>query len=295
VIPTQLFGSTGHESTRLIFGAAALWRASQTEAARCLEQLLEAGVNHIDVAASYGDAELRVGEWMLEHRRHFFLATKTGERGYAGARRSIHRSLERLRVEGVDLIQLHNLVDEEGWEEALSESGALRACVEAREQGLVRFIGVTGHGTGVARRHLQSLERFSFDSVLLPYNLPMMQSREYAHSFEALLARCREGGAAVQTIKSLARRRWAEGVEPTRSTWYEPFEAQADIDRSLHWALSRSGIFVNSAGDLGLLPRILDAAQRFDPDAEVADATLAARLEVAEARPLWVSGYRAGG
>jgi len=294
VIPTQLFGSTGHESSRLIFGAAALWRASQTEAARCLEQLLEAGVNHIDVAASYGDAELRVGEWMPEHRRRFFLATKTGERGYAGARLSIRRSLERLRVEGVDLIQLHNLVDEEGWEEALSESGALRACLEAREEGLVRFIGVTGHGTGAARRHLQSLERFPFDSVLLPYNLPMMQSREYAVGFEALLSHCREEGVAVQTIKSLARRRWAEGVEPTRTTWYEPFEAQADIDSSLHWAMSVPDIFVNSAGDLGLLPRILDAAQRFDPDAEVADAALAARLEQSEARPLWVSGYRAG-
>jgi aryl-alcohol dehydrogenase-like predicted oxidoreductase len=293
MIPTQPFGSTGHESTRLIFGAAALWQASEAEAARCLEQLLEAGVNHIDVAATYGDAELRVGDWMPEHRQRFFLATKTGERGYQGARDSIHRSLERMRVERVDLIQLHNLVDEAEWEEDLGEDGALRACVEAREEGLVRFIGVTGHGTRVAQRHLQSLERFAFDSVLLPYNLPMMQSQEYAHSFEVLLARCWEDGVAVQTIKSLARRRWVEGVAPAHSTWYEPFEAQADIDGALHWALSRPGVFVNSAGDLGLLPWILDAARRFDPDARVADAALATRLEEAEARPLWMSGYRA--
>lgn len=294
MIPSHPFGRTGHVSTRLIFGAAALWRASEAEAVRCLEQLLEAGVNHIDVAADYGNAELRVGSWMPEHRRRFFLASKTSERGYEGARDSIRRSLERMRVEWVDLIQLHHLVDEQDWQKALGEDGALRACVEAREEGLVRFIGVTGHGTRVARRHLESLERFPFESVLLPYNLPMMQNEEYARSFEALLACCRDRGVAVQTIKSLARRRWAEGAKPSRNTWYEPFEAQVDIDRAIHWALSRPAVFVNSASDLGLLPRILDAAKRFDPDAVIEDTTLTALPGGAQARPLWVSGYRVG-
>ena len=157
MIPRRPFGRTGHESSRLIFGAAALWRASQSDADRALERLLEAGVNHIDVAASYGDAELRVGAWMPAHRGDFFLATKTRERDYAGAREELRRSLERLRVECVDLLQLHNLVKPDEWERALRDDGALGAAVEARDEGLVRFIGVTGHGTRVAAMHQKSL------------------------------------------------------------------------------------------------------------------------------------------
>ncbi len=163
MIPKQPFGATGHDSTRIIFGAAAVFAVDQDAADRILEELLEAGINHIDVAASYGHAELRVGPWMREHRGDFFLATKTGERSYEGARDQIRASLERLQVDQIDLIQLHNLTDEEGWEQAFRDDGALRACVEAREEGLVRFIGVTGHGTRVASMHLRSLERFPFD------------------------------------------------------------------------------------------------------------------------------------
>ena len=185
MIATAPFGSTGHESTRTIFGAAALGSISQAEADPTLDLLVEHGVNHIDVAASYGDAELRLAPWLAgSGRDRFFLATKTGRRDRAGAREEIHRSLERMGVDSVDLIQLHNLVDAGEWEEALREGGALEALIEARDEGLVRFIGVTGHGLAVARMHRRSLERFPFDSVLLPYSAIQMRDPTYAAEFE---------------------------------------------------------------------------------------------------------------
>jgi aryl-alcohol dehydrogenase-like predicted oxidoreductase len=290
MIPTLAFGRTGHRSTRLLFGAAALARASQEEADRALEQLLAAGVNHLDAAASYGDAELRIGPWMARHRRDFFLATKTGQRGYAAAREEIRRSLERLRVDHVDLIQLHNLVQEAEWEEALGPDGALRACVEARDEGLVRAIGVTGHGTRVAAMHLRSLARFAFDSVLLPMNPSLLRDRAYADDFERLVATCAERRVAVQTIKSVARRRWPEGATPTHGTWYEPLANPVEIERAVHWALARPGVFVNSAGDLRLLGPMLRAAERFAGRV----AAAAAEPDPAWARetePLFVRGF----
>lgn len=281
MIPKNTFGSTGHESSRLIFGAAALFSVDQVEANRVLEDLLEAGVNHIDVAASYGDAELRVGSWMREHRGHFFLATKTGERNYSAAREQIHASLERLRVDQLDLIQLHNLTDEPGWQQAFSDDGALRACIEARDEGLVRFIGVTGHGTRVPAMHLRSLERFDFDSVLLPYNFAMFEQQAYAESFEQLLAVCAERKVAVQTIKAVARRRWQKDEKPTTTTWYHAFEAPEDIERAIHWALARPGIFVNTASDPQLMRKSLEAAQRFvDAPSREEMAEAARRLDV---------------
>ena len=292
MIPRLPFGRTGHLSSRLVFGAAALWRASEAAAESALERLLGAGVNHIDVAASYGDAELHVGRWMPRHRRDFFLASKTGDRDYAGARDSIRRSLDRLRVDRLDLIQLHNLVKEEEWRQALGEGGALQACIEARDEGLVRFIGVTGHGSQAAARHRQSLERFDFDSVLLPYCLPMLRDADYARDFEALLGLCESRRVAVQTIKSIARRRWPEGAVASHDTWYEPFTVADEIASCTHWALSRPGIFVNSASDLRLLPEILAAAGCFDPRTAPTDAALSALLERSDARPLWLHGYR---
>src|SRR5262245_23665583 len=205
MIPTRPFGNTGHQSTRTIFGAAALGRVSQETADEVLALILRHGLNHIDTAASYGDSELRIGPWMAEHRDRSFLATKTGERGYEGARDSIRRSLERLQVEQIDLIQLHNLVDPDEWETAHGPEGALKAAVEARDAGLVRFIGVTGHGTTVAAMHRRSLERFPFDSVLFPLNFPMLQNPQYAADVDALLAIARERGIAVQTIKGITR------------------------------------------------------------------------------------------
>ena len=289
MIPTQPFGRTGHQSTRILFGAAALAQSTEEKTARALELLLEHGINHIDVAASYGDAELWVGGWMREHRDRFFLATKTGQRGYRDAREEIRRSLERLRVDRVDLIQLHHLVEPEDWERVFSEDGALRACREARDEGLVRFIGVTGHGTRVAARHRASLERFDFDSVLLPYNFLQMSDPQYASDFEALYEICSERKVAVQTIKSIARRRWAEGAVPRTTTWYEPLEEQSDIDRAVHWALSKPMIFVNSASDVALLERVLRAAESFgDAPEEGSMQQIVARREMA---PLFLRGH----
>jgi aryl-alcohol dehydrogenase-like predicted oxidoreductase len=285
MIPSAPFGRTGHQSTRTIFGAAAFSRVTQEEADRTMELLLQYGVNHIDTAASYGESELRLGPWMERIRNDVFLATKTGKRTYAGAHDQIRRSLERLRVPNVDLIQLHNLVDPEQWETALGPNGALKAAVEARDEGLVRFIGVTGHGTTVARMHRRALERFDFDSVLLPYDYPMMQNPDYAADFEALLAVCQERNVAVQTIKAVTRRPWGE-QEHTAATWYEPFQDQADLDKAVHWVLGRPGVFLNTAGDIHVLPKILDAASRFE--FRPSDGEMERLVEEKEMAPLFV-------
>jgi aryl-alcohol dehydrogenase-like predicted oxidoreductase len=269
MIEQQPFGATGHRSSRVIFGAAALGDASERDAAVALELLLEHGVNHIDTAASYGDSELRLAPWLREHRDRFFLATKTGERAYAPAREEIRRSLDRMGVAQVDLLQLHCLVHPDEWDVALGEDGALRAAVEAREEGLVRFIGVTGHGLTVAAMHLRSLERFPFDSVLLPYSHVITRDAAYARDAALLIARCRQRNVAVQTIKGLARGPWGS-QERTAGTWYEPLVEQAHIDLAVHWVLGEPDVFLNSPGDVELLPRVLDAAERFveRPDAE---------------------------
>lgn len=270
-IPHLPFGRTGHLSSRIIFGAAALSRVTQDVADRALDVLLRHGINHIDVAASYGEAELRVAPWLKRHPGQFFVATKTGERRAEQAREELQRSLERLGTDHVDLWQLHNLADPIEWDRALSPGGVIDAAVRAREDGLVRFIGVTGHGTQIVANHLRSLKRFDFDSVLAPYNYLTLQNPYYAENFDALQALCTERNVAVQTIKSIAYRPWM-GRDRTTSTWYEPLQAQDDIDWAVHWALGREGIFVISAGDVDLLPKYLDAAERFDrptPDAEM--------------------------
>src|SRR3954469_17311651 len=230
-MPIQLlpFGRTGHQSTRIIFGAAALGRVSQDVADRALDVLLEHDINHIDVAASYGDAELRVAPWLKRYPDRFFIATKTNKRRAPEAREELQRSLERLQVDHVDLWQLHNLSDPIEWDTALSPGGVIDAAAEAREQGLVRAIGVTGHGAQIAATHRRSLQRFDFDSVLLPYNYVTMRSPYYAENFDALYETCRERRVAVQTIKSIALRHWRERPH-TRSTWYEPLQDQGDID-----------------------------------------------------------------
>jgi aryl-alcohol dehydrogenase-like predicted oxidoreductase len=262
MIPTHPFGRTGHDSTRIIFGAAALSRVSQTEADHTMELVLRHGVNHIDTAASYGDAEIRLGPWLERHRDAFFVGTKTGERSAGPAYDQICRSLERLRIDQIDLIQLHNLVDPNEWETAMGPGGALEAAVRARDEGLVRFIGVTGHGVTVAEMHRRSLERFSFDAVLLPYNYPMMQNLEYAADFESLASLCRDQNVAIQTIKAITRAPWGERPH-TAATWYEPLREQDAIDVAVHWVLGRPGVFLNTVGDIELLPLVLDAAERF--------------------------------
>ncbi len=271
MIEKRPFGRTGHQSTVTLFGAAALAQASQVDADRTLELLLRYGVNHIDTAARYGDSELRIGPWMARHRKDFFLATKTGSRTGPKAREDIHRSLDRLRVDHVDLIQLHSLGHPDDWDQAMGPGGALEAAVEARQQGLARFIGVTGHGWTIAAMHRRSLARFDFDSVLLPFNFLFAQNERYRKTFEEVLATCRERNVAVQIIKSIARGPWAT-TDRTHTTWYQPLEAQEDIDRAVYWILGLPGVFINTVGDLALLPRVLDAASRFErrpPDAEM--------------------------
>jgi aryl-alcohol dehydrogenase-like predicted oxidoreductase len=287
MIPTLPFGRTGHASTRLLFGAAALATVTQDAADAALPALLASGINHIDTAASYGDAELRLAPWLARHRDRFFLATKTGERGYAEAREQIARSLDRMGVSRIDLLQLHNLVKEDEWARALGSDGALRAAVEARDRGTVRFLGVTGHGTRVAAMHLRSLARFDFDSVLLPMSPSALRDAEYARDFERLLATCAERGVAVQTIKSIARRRWPDGAQPTHTTWYEPLTDPSEIERAVHWALARPGVFVNTASDLGLLAPMIRAAESFAAGAR------RTAPEPAGTEPLFVRGFAA--
>jgi len=288
MIAKHPFGRTGHISTRTLFGAAAFWTCGQDEADRILELLLQYGINHIDTAPNYGEAELRIGPWMDRHRKDFFLATKTKLRTYAEAKDQIHRSLERLRVDDVDLLQLHNLADPVQWEVAMGPGGALEAAIEARQQGLVRFIGVTGHGLGIPAMHLRSLERFDFDSVLMPCNYALMQNPQYRTDFDAVVQLCRKRNVAVQTIKSIARGQWG-GQGKARETWYEPLEDQGSIDRAVHYVLSREGMFLNTVGDTVLLEKVLDAANRFR--AGPSDAEMEADLAAQGIQPLFTKDF----
>jgi aryl-alcohol dehydrogenase-like predicted oxidoreductase len=259
MIETREFGRTGHQSSRVLFGAAGIGRVSQEDADAVLELLLEFGVNHIDTAASYGDSELRVAPWMVDHRADFFLATKTGDRTGPEARASLERSLQRLGVDQVDLIQLHNLVEEDEWAVAHGPGGAVEALARAREEGLVRFIGVTGHGLRIPRMHLRSLDRFDFDSVLFPYNYALLQTPEYRQDVEALLEVCSASNVATQTIKSMARRRWEDTSEPHRS-WYEPIEDGDPVVRAVRFVIGQPQLFLNSSSDTRLLRSTLQAA-----------------------------------
>src|SRR5713101_705506 len=284
-VPQDAFGRTGHKSSRTIFGAAALSQVTQEAADRTLEVLLRHGINHIDTAASYGDAELRIAPWLKSDPKRFFLATKTDERTAKRAREELHRSLDRLGVDHVDLWQLHNLADPIEWDIALSPGGVIETAVDARAQGLVRFIGVTGHGAQIAANHRRSLERFDFDSVLLPYNFVTMELPYYAENFEALARTCAERKVAVQTIKSIAAKPWL-GREPSRTTWYQPLEAQSDIDLAVWWVLGRPRLFLNTVGDIDLLPRVLDAAERFAK--RPTDSEMKTLLERSQTEPLFV-------
>jgi len=286
LIETLAFGKTGHESTRTIFGAAAFMRVDQRTADRTLDVLLEHGINHIDVAASYGGAEDRLGPWMKQHRDRFFLATKTGERTYRKARDQIKQSLKRMKVPYVDLIQLHNLTDPAEQEVALGPDGALKAAIEARDAGLVRYIGVTGHGVIAPSIHMRSLERFPFDSVLLPFNYPMLMNEAYKRDFYALLSMCQERNVAVQTIKAITLAPWEERPHDA-ATWYEPLRDQSEIDTAVHWVLGQPGVFLNTVGDVELLPKVFEAAERFD-GARPGDTDMQALVERRGMAPLFV-------
>jgi aryl-alcohol dehydrogenase-like predicted oxidoreductase len=285
VIATAPFGRTGHQSTRVIFGAAALGSLRQERADAVLQQLLDAGINHLDTAASYGESELRIGPWMAEHRPRFFLATKTGERRGDAARAELERSLQRLHVDSVDLVQLHNLVEPDEWEVAHGRGGAVEALAAARGEGLVRHIGVTGHGTRIARMHLRSLEEFPFASVLLPYSFVALQDDGYRADVEELLAVCAERGVAVQTIKAVGRRRWPEDHEGRKFSWYQPLTDPDAIGRAVRWVLGHEQLFLNTSSDATLLPAILAAAAR--ADMMPSDEEMRADVDAHDIRPLF--------
>ncbi len=285
------FGRTGHRSSRVIFGAAALSSMGQEEADRLLSLLPEHGVNHIDTAAAYGDSELRLAPWVKNRRDQLFLATKTGERTGDAARASLERSLARLEVDRVDLIQLHNLVEDEEWETAHRSGGALEALVKARDEGLVRFIGVTGHGLRIAAMHRRSLERYDYDSILLPYSYVLLRQPAYRRDVDALMDICASRRVAVQTIKAAARRRWAADHEGPRHSWYEPLAGRDELSRSVRWVLAAGSpdlrLFVNSSSDGQLLGPILEAATQAMSSPPPSDEDMAGDVEAEGMMPLF--------
>lgn len=263
MIPLKEFGNTRHKSTRTIFGGAAFWSVTQTEADKTLDLLLKYGINHIDTAASYGDSELRIGPWMREHRNNFFLATKTEKRTYIEAKEELHKSLDRLKVDSVDLWQMHNLINPEQWQTAQNIGGAIDAFIEAKEEGLTRFIGVTGHGLAAPVRHLQSLQHYNFSSVLLPYNFIMLQDKKYASNFKKLEDYCVENKVAIQTIKTISK--GALGDKKSKhAVWYDPLEDSQSIANAVHWSMANPNIFINTVGDIHLLKYVLKAAANFE-------------------------------
>jgi aryl-alcohol dehydrogenase-like predicted oxidoreductase len=286
VIARKAFGRTGHASSRVIFGAAALSRMSQERADELLMTLEEFGVNHIDVAADYGDAELRLAPWLASRRAQFFVATKTHARDGSGARASLERSLDRLGVDSVDLIQLHNLVEEDDWATAHAPGGAVEALARARDEGLARCVGVTGHGLRIASMHLRSLERFDFDSVLLPYNFVLLHDEGYRRDVDALLEVCAERNVAAQTIKSVARRRWEDG-DTRRRSWYEPIGDAAALDRAVRFVLANDQLFLNSSSDSTLLRPILEVAAAASERGAPAVSDLQRDVETLSMRPLF--------
>ena len=285
MIPTALFGRTGHESTRLIFGAAALGGMSQERADATLAALAGWGINHIDTAAGYGASEDRLQPWLADHRDEVFLATKTGERSGGAARAQLERSLERMDVDHVDLIQLHNLVEQDEWEVAHGPGGAVEALARARDEGLVRHIGVTGHGLRIAGMHLRSLERFPYDSVLFPYNHSLLADPAYRAEVEELIAVAEDAGVALQTIKSIARSRWTDDAPQPRFSWYEPLTDPGAIGRAVRYVLADRRLFLNTSSDARLLPLLVEAAS--GPLDRPDDAELTADAEMFGITPIF--------
>jgi aryl-alcohol dehydrogenase-like predicted oxidoreductase len=285
MLPTAAFGRTGHDSTRVIFGAAGLGGAGQDTADRILDQVEAAGINHVDTAASYGEAEVRLQPWLASHRHEVFLATKTGDREGDAARASLERSLERMRVDHVDLVQLHNLVEQDEWEVAHGAGGAVEALARARDEGLTRFIGVTGHGLRIARMHRRSLEQFPFDSVLLPINFTLLGDTAYRTDVEELIAICERDQVAVQTIKAIARRRWSDDAADPRHAWYEPLADEAAIGRAVRYVLSDPRLFLITSSDYRHLSATVEAAS--GPLDRPSDDELGADVEALGISPIF--------
>ncbi len=260
---TRRFGRTGHMSTIAIFGAAAFWEISQADADRVMEMVIEAGINHIDVAPSYGQAEERIGPWMPRERGRFFLGCKTMERTKEGAWKEMHESLTRLRTKSFDLYQLHAVTSMEKLDQVTMKGGALDALVDAREQGLIKFIGITGHGVDVPQIHLEALKRFDFDTVLFPLNFVQMANLEYRKHAEELITVCKAKDVGTMVIKTVTKGPWGENQQHTATTWYEPFDKPDEIQRAVNFALSYDVTGLCTAGDTRVLPLVLEACHNF--------------------------------
>lgn len=254
-------GKTGHMSSVIAFGGAALYKVSQGEADAAIELAIEHGVNHFDVAPGYGQAEMRLGPWMQKHHKEVFLGCKTTERGKTRAWESIKRSLEMLRVDYFDLYQFHGVNDLETMNVMLGPGGALEAVLEAKEQGLVRHIGITGHRPFV---QIEALNRFDFDTALFPVNIVLAAHRNDFNDFNLLLGIAQQKDVGTIGIKALSKRLWEEGRQLRMyQTWYEPFNEQTEIDKSLWYALSQGITTAAMPADLRLWPLVIDAAERF--------------------------------
>ncbi len=259
---TRRFGRTGHMSTVAIFGAAAFSEVSQAEADKVMEQVIEAGVNHIDVAPSYGQAELRIGPWMPRERARFLLGCKTMERTREGAWKELRESLQRLQTESFDLYQCHAITTMEELDSVTMKGGALEAFVEARREGLTRYIGITGHGVNAPQIYLEALRRFEFDSILFPLNFVQMGNPEYRKYTEELIAACKAKDVGTMVIKTITKAPWGER-QHTATTWYEPFEKMDEIQKAVNFALSYEVTGLCTAGDTRILPMVLQACENF--------------------------------
>jgi aryl-alcohol dehydrogenase-like predicted oxidoreductase len=273
---TRRLGRTGHQSSVVIFGGAALWEETPEAASAAIDLLRRSGVNHFDIAPSYGKAEVLTGPWLEQHRGEVFLACKTTERTRQGAWDEMRRSMELMRVEHFDLYQLHAVGSREELDAALGRGGAIEALLEAREKGLVDYLGITGHGYEAAAVHAEALERFDFDTVMTPLNFVMWADEPWRASFERLLALVKERDAGLMIIKTFARAPWGDRPQ-TYNTWYEPFDEPALIEAALRFVLSQPVSGLTHPGDLRLLPAVLGAAQRFTPMTADEQAALVAR------------------
>ena len=272
---TRRFGRTGHMSTVAIFGAAAFWQVTQAEADATMERVIAAGVNHIDVAPSYGEAELRLGPWLARERKRFFLGCKTTERTQAGAAAELRRSLERLHVDSFDLYQLHAVTRMEELDQVTGPGGALEAVLDARTEGLTRYIGITGHGVDAPAIYLEALRRFDFDSVLFPINFVQYANPAYRRNAEELVRQCRARDVGTMIIKSICRRPWGDRPH-AYNTWYEPFDDPDHIQQGVNFALSQDVTGLCTTGDVRVLPLFLEACKQFTPMSQAEQTALVA-------------------
>jgi aryl-alcohol dehydrogenase-like predicted oxidoreductase len=284
MIEKMQFGQTGHMSSRVIFGAAALGEVTQMEADKTYDLLKKYDINHIDVAQSYGNAEIRIGPWMKRDRESFFLATKTDKRTKKEAIEELYQSLEKLQTDHVDLWQFHCLIDEKEWEVAMGEGGVLEAAIEAKRQGLITNIGVTGHGILAPQMHYRSLAKYDFDSVLFPYNYSMMQNTQYSADVNKLIEICKNKNIAIQTIKSLSKGPVGDDLNPY-ATWYKPLTDPQSIATSVNWVLHNHDVFLNSTGDITLLPILLQKAS--EPPFTPSDQKMRTLISLQGIKPLF--------